>query len=874
MNYACSSSDGRGRRPGGAIHPAAAARRRPRGRLEDRRRRPPDREPGHPVHDHGAQQRSLRCRHGQRRRPDPRRVDLRGLAGTGGVPGHLQRRHRHLDDRQHGAGRDEHAGASRPASTRGTASTLGRFEDEFVVATGDPSPTPPCGRLVRPVDIVRDPSSGQTTTSAASRPNEVLRFSSAGAFVDVIVPAATTVRSARPAWRSTGTDLYVSSYGTHQVLRYDAGTGAALGEFVGPDPAYPYPDGLRRARATSSSTRSGHLYVASSVNSQVRRYAPPALRPRRRRQPRRSERGGAFPTSELSNPHGLAFGPDLTGDGQARAVRQQPQRQPGARVQRAGRPTVAQDRLRRQLRRAHLADRAGVLVREPVPVRVQQLEQRGAGVRRRHRHAALPWVWRLRRPQSARRPRGDPGGDLLVVSTGTNQVLRYGSRPPPPSCASSTARTCPASSRVTVGPDDYVYAAIRERLVGAHPALRRTRGRYSRAGRAGRRPGPAPAACGISGGTVYDIAIKPSGELMFVTASVTCWFGAVRSVLIVLGGPNDTRVPARALHPLVPQQRHDAWLGSTSAPTGTCTSPRTSSARCSSPARDRVLRFDGAIGRTRSARSSRATGSTGLRGIDSAPTATSMSRTARPNSVLRYHGPDAELPDSPGSLIGTFVSTSNPNELGFGPDGNLYVSSDDDVVRRYGPSGDVHRHRIASGLYNPWGLDFSNRGDLFLADIDNNRLLQYAGSAAFEGVFAGVSVQGLNCGRYLALRPGRRSCLSRRRPTCSWPASTATTSSTTTRAAPTSGRYDVDRPRRAARRPLRRRRLDLRVELQQRPDPALLRRHRAVRGHAVRARALRLGRSAGTGGDGLRSERRLSVRRQQPGQPDPALLRP
>jgi DNA-binding beta-propeller fold protein YncE len=108
--------------------------------------------------------------------------------------------------------------------------------------------------------------------------------------------------------------------------------------------------------------------------------------------------------------------------------------------------------------------------------------------------------------------------------------------------------------------------------------------------------------------------------------------------------------------------------------------------------------------------------------------------------VLRYttNGAfvDSFIPENGGGL-------DNPRHLTFGPDGNLYVTSDahsDSVLRYNGTTGDFMGAFVtdsSGGLSDPFGLAFGPGGDLYVASQGTNQVLRYDGTTGnFKGVFA------------------------------------------------------------------------------------------------------------------------------------------
>jgi DNA-binding beta-propeller fold protein YncE len=110
------------------------------------------------------------------------------------------------------------------------------------------------------------------------------------------------------------------------------------------------------------------------------------------------------------------------------------------------------------------------------------------------------------------------------------------------------------------------------------------------------------------------------------------------------------------------------------------------------------------------------------------------------SSILRYEGPLGSSPWSPlpssGQTGATFVAAGSgwlagPADLIFGPDGNLYVSSqstDQAVLRFDGNTGNFISTYVTPGegeLATPRGLAFDQDGRLYVADVGNNAIHRY-----------------------------------------------------------------------------------------------------------------------------------------------------
>ena len=113
------------------------------------------------------------------------------------------------------------------------------------------------------------------------------------------------------------------------------------------------------------------------------------------------------------------------------------------------------------------------------------------------------------------------------------------------------------------------------------------------------------------------------------------------------------------------------------------------------------------------------------------------------NAVYRYNG-------STGAFIDKFVASGsgglrNPEDLVFGPDGNLYVASDanHNVLRFQGPSGaspgafmDIFVAGGSGGLENAQGVGFGPDGNFYVSSWKDDNVVRYQGlSGASPGAF-------------------------------------------------------------------------------------------------------------------------------------------
>jgi hypothetical protein len=110
------------------------------------------------------------------------------------------------------------------------------------------------------------------------------------------------------------------------------------------------------------------------------------------------------------------------------------------------------------------------------------------------------------------------------------------------------------------------------------------------------------------------------------------------------------------------------------------------------------------------------------------------------NAVLRYDGVT-------GAYIDTFVGTGSgglnqPGDLAFGPDGDLYVSSEaGNQVLRYNASG-AFLDVVATGLSQPIGITFGSDASLYIANFGTSQVLRDNNSVL--SVFVNAGSGGLN----------------------------------------------------------------------------------------------------------------------------------
>lgn len=166
-----------------------------------------------------------------------------------------------------------------------TMANLGAFVEDDLVTPQDES-----GGLSGPTGAIFGPDGHLYVASFNT--DEILRFDGAtGAFLDVFVTAGLGTLNGPDAGIAFGPDghLYVPSYWNNRVVHYDGESGADLGIVISAQPS-----GLSRPRAVVF--HEGLMYVASSGNGRILRY----------------ELTGAFIDvfANSAQPYSLAFHPD------------------------------------------------------------------------------------------------------------------------------------------------------------------------------------------------------------------------------------------------------------------------------------------------------------------------------------------------------------------------------------------------------------------------------------------------------------------------------------------------------------------------------------------------------------------------------------
>ncbi|MBK6769164.1 MAG: DUF11 domain-containing protein [Ardenticatenales bacterium] len=641
-----------------------------------------------------------------------------------------------------------------------TARTPGRFDSEFVIADGDPSPAPPFGRLRRPSAILRDPATGNWLVSSYDS-NEVLRYSSTGAFVDIFVdrqpdvdcdvPGLGCLRGPVGLAIRAGV-LYVASNQTNQVLQFDATTGAPLGEFVGPNPLFPFPNGIAGPRGLVFDG-AGNLYVSNALNSQVRRYNTAGgftgVVAAHKDDPSPGV-FGMFPNSTLSGPDGIVFGPDRNGDTIADLY---------VASRNSSEILVFNVVASAQIGTGALFDATDGLS-GPTGI-VLSPDQRYLYVANR----GLSQVLQLDLvflgpglPIIASNQNGlvgpealaiDPvSGNLLVASTDSHQILGFGRM------VSGTFEGVFDNTGVDgiralkmSFLDQQLYAAIVDPSNNDEVIIRRynpTTGSES----------ATPffdanllnAACGIGIGSinnVFDMEITADGKLVFLTLNVSCTFTTIDSAIVVLNGPTSTSPGS-----VVGSTPMDG-PGAFGLAIGDGDDVFVARDHFFFP--DDILRFDGATGAFLGVFSSG-----GLlndpRGLAYAPDGNLYVANRGPNNILRVNAAGVAS-DPAGFNPAGFIE-----DVFYGLDGNLYGTTHPGAVERWNFLTGAALPSFGGGVLSvPGDIVFLPDGDALVADRGNNRIVRFDGHAAFFGVFAQVrysaTVPGLNCARYLTFGP-------------------------------------------------------------------------------------------------------------------------
>jgi len=647
----------------------------------------------------------------------------------------------------------------------GTASDLGRFREEFVVADN-----PPVGRLIDPEDIEFGPD-GNYYVSSFGR-NQVLRYDPAGTFIDIFVPSGSGGLAGAAGMAFFGGDLYVASSTTNQILRYQGPAGPDPGDFVAVHienaTATPlFPDGLFRPLDLVFDG-TGRAYVTSSLNSQVRRYSPAGVFQAIVGAAFSDPFAPGFPASTLNLPHSLIFGPDYDGDtfddlyvasqGSSEIIIFSGN--PGAPAHLANLVSGGDGGIGGPTYLA-LGPNNGLLVSSSGSNSVLRYDALTGEFKG---EAVTPQRGGLIGPHGLYVD--EINGRLYVVSQGTHQVLRY-------SLTGSGALVAVIDSNamtsdldfpraVTVA-DDQLFVAHRDGGATSNIEFRRyTLADNSAIGVLGSFNASSAAGCGIFGGTVsevYDIVVVPGGERMYVSFRVACSLGGSRTAVAAVVGPDDI-VDAGDLIGLIALDVQgfsfpDDFLDMTIGPDGLLYV-----ARDGNPGS--VMRFNATTGGFVDT----FIADFGLNrpyGLLFDSDGNLLVSDENDDDVNRYQGPFGA---SPGAHIpfppGTFVTAGSgglngPQGMVFGADGNLHVASfDSDAILRYnGETGASMGVFTSASLDGPSGITLATDGDLIVASRNNQQINRYDSAFTFLGVFAEVTPDGLNCATYLTFGPDR-----------------------------------------------------------------------------------------------------------------------
>ncbi len=628
-----------------------------------------------------------------------------------------------------------------------TASILGRFEEEFVV-----SDNPPLGRLIKPHDIAVGPD-GNYYVSNSGR-DEVLRYSPAGAFIDVFVPGGTggLFRPAGLEWR-TG-QLYVVSSGTNQVLRYDA-TGAFTGVFIG-NPVNPiFPNGVFVPKDIVFDA-AGRAYVSSSINHRVLRFpatggtigvvVAAAL----------GDVASPFPGSTLNLPHGMLFGPDRNADTFADLYVAS---EGGSEILIfSGNPSLPAFL-------GALVNNASGFLSGPTfmtigPNNSLWVSSRGGGSVLRFDLTSGDY-----RGEVVPSTRGGVAGPhgllleasrLLVVSQDTHQVLAYGTLPTGNYDSQFIAEDGIERPRaVTLASNQQLIAAYRKPGDANNliiQAWSQTNNTQLGTIFDDEVPQLVDIACLFATiAEVYDVAVSEDLSRIYVALELTCG----RVAVVMFQGPSDPMTSGDFLGVIAGDDTGlfnplDRMKGLTIGPDGNLYVSRQSSP-------PRIERFVGGTGAALGVFAS-AGGMASPTGLTFGPDRNAdgiddlyVSNEGN-NSVVAFSGAD-------GSSLGVVVASglgglSGAQDVAIGPDGNIYVTSfNTDQVLRYTPAGAFIGSFATAFSDGPSGIVFLDDGDAVVANRNNDRINRYDGGVPFLGVFAQVTADGLNCASFLTFGP-------------------------------------------------------------------------------------------------------------------------
>ncbi len=128
--------------------------------------------------------------------------------------------------------------------------------------------------------------------------------------------------------------------------------------------------------------------------------------------------------------------------------------------------------------------------------------------------------------------------------------------------------------------------------------------------------------------------------------------------------------------------------------------------------------------------------------------------SANDGSVMRYSGTTGALLPGPLGALGTaqFVTPgsgglSNPHDLAYGPDGNLYVASfgSSAVIQYDGTTGAFLSQFVAAGVPSAHGVGFGGDDNLYVASFGSSGIAHFDGSNGSPlGNFVAPGVGGLS----------------------------------------------------------------------------------------------------------------------------------
>jgi len=101
------------------------------------------------------------------------------------------------------------------------------------------------------------------------------------------------------------------------------------------------------------------------------------------------------------------------------------------------------------------------------------------------------------------------------------------------------------------------------------------------------------------------------------------------------------------------------------------------------------------------------------------------------NSITKYD-------DSGGGSPFTDEFINGPNGLAFDSSGNLYVTTNANVIRKFGPNGVDLGVFASTGINFAMGLAFDSNGNLYAANFGTNTIEKFGPNGADLGVFANV----------------------------------------------------------------------------------------------------------------------------------------